>query len=135
MHNDNEYKFFLKSFKAIGLARISDDEVLTVITILENIVPGERYQIIAPHITVISNNVTWSQSEDKAMEGEVLLAVKKFFNKMFKLMVEIFPDRIMYKNKILIMEFDEILICGDKVFLLEVKHKMTDVCIKNYDLL
>lgn len=131
MCNDNDYRLFLKSFEATGLAHISDDkEVQTVITSLENIVSGERYVIVASYITPIRNNVTWSQSEDKAMEDEVLLAVSDFLNKMFKLSVEIFPERIMSKNKITIMEFDGILVCGDQVFLLEAKHKMTDVCIK-----
>ncbi|CAI2166123.1 11210_t:CDS:2 [Funneliformis geosporum] len=132
MCNDNDYRLFLKSFEATGLAHISDDkEVQTVITSLENIVPGERYEIVASYITSIRNNVTWSQSEDKAMEDEVLLAVKNFLDKMFKLTVEIFPERIMYKNKIAIMEFDGILICGDQVFILEAKYKMTDKHIKS----
>jgi hypothetical protein len=127
MSNDNEYRVFLKSFEATGLAHILDDkEVQTVITSLEDIAPGERYEIVASYITSIRNNVTWSQSEVKAMEDEVLLAVKNFLNKMFKLTVEIFPERIMHKNKITIMEFDGILTCGDQVFLLEAKHKMTD---------
>ncbi|CAI2195337.1 9751_t:CDS:2, partial [Funneliformis geosporum] len=126
MHNDNEYRLFLKSFKANGLERISDtNEVPTVITSLGDIVSGERYQIIASHLTAIKKNVVWAQVEDKAMEDETLLAVKNSLNKMFKLTVEIFPDRIMYKNKISIMELDGILICGNKVFLLEAKHKMT----------
>jgi hypothetical protein len=131
MHNDNEYHHFLKSFEASGLTCISDTKkVPNVITSLEDIEPGESYQIKASYLTVIKNNITWSQVEDKAMEEETLLAVNNFLNKMFKLTVEIFPYRIMYKDKISIMEWDGILVCGNKVFLLEAKHKMTRVCIK-----
>lgn len=89
---------------------------------------------MAFHITTIRKDVDWSQIEDKAVEDETLLAVKNFLNKMFKLTVEIFPHRIMYKNQESIMEWDGILTCDNKVFLLETKHKMTAVCIKNYHL-
>ncbi|RIA92775.1 hypothetical protein C1645_691320 [Glomus cerebriforme] len=132
MYNDNDYRLFLKSFEANGLERLSDtDEITKVITSLEKIEPGERYQIVASHITAIRKNVTWSQIEDKAIEDETLLAVKNFLNKMFKLTVEIFPHRIMYKNKQSIMEWDGILTCDNKVFLLETKHKMTAEHIEN----
>ncbi|CAG8663842.1 2626_t:CDS:2 [Rhizophagus irregularis] len=93
--------------------------------------PGERYQIVAFHITTIRKDVDWSQIEDKAVEDETLLAVKNFLNKMFKLTVEIFPHRIMYKNQESIMEWDGILTCDNKVFLLETKHKMTAKHIEN----
>ncbi|CAB5394293.1 unnamed protein product [Rhizophagus irregularis] len=76
-------------------------------------------------------DVDWSQIEDKAVEDETLLAVKNFLNKMFKLTVEIFPHRIMYKNQESIMEWDVILTCDNKVFLLETKHKMTAKHIEN----
>lgn len=124
IHNDNEYHHLLESFEASGLKHVSDtNEVPTVIRSLENIVPGERYQIMASYLI-------WSQVEDKATEDETLSAVMNFLNEMFKLSVEVFPDRIMYKNKTPIMEWDKILICGNKVFLLETKHEMTKVCIK-----
>ncbi|CAB5385878.1 unnamed protein product [Rhizophagus irregularis] len=97
----------------------------------EKIEPGERYQIVAFHITTIRKDVDWSQIEDKAVEDETLLAVKNFLNKMFKLTVEIFPHRIMYKNQESIMEWDGILTCDNKVFLLETKHKMTAKHIEN----
>src|SRR3954469_23162971 len=129
MYNDNDYRHFLKSFEANGLERISDNnEAPKVITTLENIEPGERYQIVASHITAIRKNIAWSQIEDKAMEDETFLAVKDFLNKEFKLTVEVFPHRTMYKNKESIMEWDRILICDNKVFLLEAKHQMTAVC-------
>ncbi|CAB4387242.1 unnamed protein product [Rhizophagus irregularis] len=99
--------------------------------LLEKIEPGERYQIVAFHITTIRKDVDWSQIEDKAVEDETLLAVKNFLNKMFKLTVEIFPHRIMYKNQESIMEWDGILTCDNKVFLLETKHKMTAKHIEN----
>jgi hypothetical protein len=62
MYNDNDYRLFLKSFEANGLERISDsNEVPKVITALKNIEPGERYQIVAFHITAIRKNIAWSQ--------------------------------------------------------------------------
>ncbi|GET54536.1 hypothetical protein GLOIN_2v1738467 [Rhizophagus irregularis DAOM 181602=DAOM 197198] len=96
----------LQSFEASGLERISDNDEIT-------------------------KDVDWSQIEDKAVEDETLLAVKNFLNKMFKLTVEIFPHRIMYKNQESIMEWDGILTCDNKVFLLETKHKMTAKHIEN----
>ncbi|GES75102.1 hypothetical protein GLOIN_2v1738427 [Rhizophagus clarus] len=102
MHNNNEYPLFLNSFETSGLECISDtNEVSTVITSLENIVPSERYQ----------NNSFSSSNNQK----ECCLDTK------------VFPDRIIYKNKIPIIEWNGIPICGDKVFLLEAKHKMTAI--------
>ncbi|RGB23933.1 hypothetical protein C1646_773784 [Rhizophagus diaphanus] len=62
------------NFEASGLECISDnDEITKVITSLEKIEPGERYQIVAS-ITTIRKDVAWSQIEDKAIEDETLLA-------------------------------------------------------------
>ncbi|CAG8573416.1 952_t:CDS:2 [Paraglomus brasilianum] len=127
MLNDNEYDIFLKRVEAKGLILISDDnEIPTVVTSLKHIISGETYQINAPYLTAIKKGVTWSKVEDKAIEDETLLAVKNFVNEMFKLPVEIFPSRTMYKNKNPIMEWDGIIVCDNKVFLLESKHKMTE---------
>jgi len=131
MHNNNEYRLFLKSVEAKGLELISDvNDEPAVVTSLEYILPGERYKINASHLTMIRKGITWSQVEDKVMEDETLLAVKTFLDERVKSPVEIFSDRIMYKNKNPLMEWDGILVCGNKVFLIEEKHKMTDVCIK-----
>ncbi|CAG8458463.1 11162_t:CDS:2 [Paraglomus brasilianum] len=126
MLKDNEYLIFLKRVDAKGLQLISDDnETPMVVTSLNYIIPGETYQINAPYLTAIKKEVTWSKVEDKAIEDETLLAVKNFVNERFKLPVEIFPIRTMYKNNNPIMEWDGIIVCDNKVFLLESKHKMT----------
>ncbi|CAI2176233.1 10196_t:CDS:2 [Funneliformis geosporum] len=127
MHSNNEYRLFLKSVGAKGLELISDviDEP-AVVTSFEYILPGERYKINASHLTVVRKGITWSQIEDKVMEDESLLAVKTFLHEMIKSHVEIFPERIMFKNKNPLMEWDGILVCNNKVFLIEEKHQMTD---------
>ena len=53
---------------------------------------GKTYQINAPYLTAIKKGLTWSKVEDKAIEDEILLAVKNFVNDKFKLPVEIFPS-------------------------------------------
>jgi hypothetical protein len=131
MHSNSEYRLFLKSIEAKGLELISDDsDEPAVVTSFEYILPGERYKINAAHLTVIRKGITWSQIEDKVIEDESLLAVKTFLHEMIKSPVEIFPERIMFKNKTPLMEWDGILVCNNKVFLIEEKHQMTDVCIK-----
>ncbi|RHZ86671.1 hypothetical protein Glove_48g67 [Diversispora epigaea] len=127
IRNNEEYKNFLKSMEAKGLECIHDtSNKRQVIISLEDIQHNEFYQINASYLTAIKKGVVWSKVEDMAMENETLLAVKNFLNEKFKLLVETFPNRIMYKKNKPIMEWGGILVCNNNVFLLESKHKMTD---------
>jgi len=129
--NDVEYNINLD--RARGLKLISDiSETPTIVTSLGDIIPGETYEKKGLYIETINKKVPWPKVEYKAIEDEMLLAVTDFVDKieMYKLPVEIFPTRTMYKNKKPIMEWDKIIVCDNKVFLLESKPIMTKVCIK-----
>jgi len=128
MHNNDEYVNFLERVEAMGLERRNDvSNTPMVATSLDHIIPGETYDIISRSLKSSVKDI-----EDRTIEDEMLLAVTNFVNEMFKLPIEIFPTRTMYKNKNPIMEWDRIIVCDNKVFLLESEHEMTKVCIKNY---
>ena len=131
MYNNDQFEKFLRRTEANGLQLLSDNRKSpAVATTLEEIIQGETYQIDAPYLTAVKKEITWSKVEDKAMEDKTTLAVRDFVSERFKLPVEIFPTRTMYNDKDAIMEWDGIVICENKVFLLESKHNMTEVCIK-----
>ena len=105
------------------------DDPLTVITSLKDIIPNHRYHINAPYLLTIKKGLYSTQAEDMVIENECLLAVQDFLAKQFGSPVETCP-RVMYKNKKTIMEWDSVLTCKGMTFLLESKHKMTEVSIK-----
>ena len=125
MRSNDEYINFLERNGVRTLKNFSDFSNRP--TSLDDIIPGETYGIEASELRAIEKGFTWLKV---AIEDEMLLAVTNFVNEMYKLPIKIFPTRTMYKNKNPIMEWDRIIVCDNKVFLLESEHEMTKVCKK-----
>ncbi len=77
----------------------------------------------------IKKIITWTQTEDTAVEEEVLLKMMHTLNKSARIPFEIFPNQSIMKNKITLMEWDGTLVNKNYAFLIEAKHKMTIVSI------
>jgi hypothetical protein len=132
MRNNEDFSKLLKRIEARGLENIKDNnEVSKIITSLEDIQANEFYRINASYLMAVKNGFTWTQVEDMALEDETRLAVENIVNKVLKYPVTDFPDRVMHdETGKPIMEWDGIFLCYNKVFLCELKHKMTEVSIK-----
>ncbi|RGB26427.1 hypothetical protein C1646_631345, partial [Rhizophagus diaphanus] len=76
---------------------------------------------------------TWTETEDKAMKEETLLAIMDALNKYESVPIKVFPKNII-KDQLQtpIMGWDKILIAGERMYLVEAEHNITLENIINF---
>ncbi|CAG8840771.1 32772_t:CDS:2, partial [Gigaspora margarita] len=111
MHNEDDFRGFLKAIDGKGLESIDDNsETPNVISSLRHIRSNQHYRINASHLTAVKKGVTWSKVEYQAMEEETLLAVQNALIEKINGPTKIFPKRVMYDQEGKpLMEWDGIL--------------------------
>ncbi|PKK76523.1 hypothetical protein RhiirC2_707329 [Rhizophagus irregularis] len=87
---------------------------------------------IQDFLNLIKYESTWTETEDKAMKEEILLAIMEALNKYESVPIKIYPKNII-KDQLQtpIMGWDKILIVGERMYLVEAEHNITLENINN----
>lgn len=99
---------------------------------LQSIENFKHYRIEFHFISKIKYESTWTETEDKAMKEETLLAIMEALNKYETVPIKIYPKNII-KDQLQtpIMGWDKILIAGERMYLVEAEHNITLVSINS----
>ena len=96
------------------------------ITKFKQLIDGEKYNVFSRYEKSFADQVRWQQVEDKAMEQETLLAMKRFLINHLGLSVTEMPTDILgLDGKTIIQEWDAVFKAHDVLYLCEAKHNMT----------
>ena len=93
----------------------------------KQLINGEKYNVYSRYERSFADEVRWQQNEDKAMEEETHLAVRRFLATHLGPSIEVMPTDIMAADgKTIVQEWDAVFKDGDVLYLCEAKHNMTD---------
>jgi hypothetical protein len=96
------------------------------ITLLEQLVDGEKYNVYSRYEKSFVDELRWQQLEDRAMEEETYLAMKRFlFNELADSVVDMPTDIMGSDEKTIVQEWDAVFRDGDVLYLCEAKHNMS----------
>ncbi|CAM6130074.1 unnamed protein product [Calypogeia fissa] len=106
-----------------GLCKLSDPG--NVVTKLEQVEDGEKYDVCSWYEQSIVNEVRWQQREDQAMEEEVILAFKNFLQQEVGECIEELPRQLYALDGKILQEWEGIFRVGETLYLCEAKHYMS----------
>ena len=86
---------------------------------------GGKYGVFSLYEQSFSEEVRWKQIEDKAMEEEISLAMKKYIDDHFDSNVIEMPTEVKRSNKMVMQEWDAAFKVDDVLYLCEAKHHMS----------
>ncbi|OAJ42500.1 hypothetical protein BDEG_25952 [Batrachochytrium dendrobatidis JEL423] len=92
----------------------------------KQLINGEKYNVYSRYERSFADEVRWQQNEDKAMEEETHLAVRRFLaTHLGPSAVDMPTDIMAADGKTIVQEWDAVFKDGDVLYLCEAKHNMT----------
>jgi hypothetical protein len=96
------------------------------VTKFKQLIDGEKYNVYSRYEQSFVEEKRWQQIEDKAMEEETLLAMKRFLlNHLGSSVIEMPTDILGSDGKTSVQEWDAVFKVDDVLYLCEAKHNMT----------
>ncbi|OAJ38592.1 hypothetical protein BDEG_22500 [Batrachochytrium dendrobatidis JEL423] len=93
----------------------------------KQLIDGEKYNVYSRYERSFADEVRWQQNEDKAMEEETHLAVRRFLaTHLGPSAVDMPTDIMAADGKTIVQEWNAVFKDGDVLYLCEAKHNMTD---------
>ena len=123
VENDGDLKEIFEG-KGSALYQLSNPK--DRVTKMKQLIDGGKYNVYSRYEKSFVDEVRWQQMEDKAMEQETYLAVKKFLICQLGDSVADMPTDILGSDrKTVVQEWDAVFRDGDVLYLCEAKHNMT----------
>lgn len=120
--NDDLIRIF--EGKGSALSQLSNPK--DKITKFKQLIEGERYRVTSRYEKSVVGEERWQQTEDKAMEQETCLTMKRFLAIHLGSSVVDMPTDILGPDKAtIVQEWDAIFKVGDILYLCEAKHNMS----------